>query len=71
MSKFPPIPDIQNGEEGGSVREKLNAVIGQTNQSWDHDLKQNNPHNVKAPQVKLEPALAPLGANNQNVRSNF
>ena len=69
MSKnFPPIPDIQNGEEGLVVREKLNAVIGQTNKQWDHSTKQNNPHNVKAPQVKLEPVLAPLSANEQNVQ---
>ena len=67
-NSFPPIPDIQNGEEGGVVREKLNAVIGQTNKQWDHADRQNNPHNVKAPQVKLEPALAPLGANEQNVQ---
>ena len=59
MSKFPPIPDIQNGEEGLVVRDKLNAVIDQTNKQWDHAGKQNNPHNVKAPQVKLEPVLAP------------
>ena len=67
-SSFPPIPDIQNGEEGGVVRNKLNAVIGQTNKQWDHSTKQNNPHNVKAPQVKLEPVLAPLSDSEQNVQ---
>ena len=75
MSKFPPIPDIQNGEEGGVVREKLNAVIDQTNKQWgldgklgSHTTDKNNPHSVKAPQVRLDPVLTPLRPDEQNVQ---
>ena len=71
-NKFPPIPDIQNGEEGLKVREKLNAVIDQTNKQWDldskfgsHSANKSNPHSVKAPQVNLEPNSAALGYNVQ------
>jgi hypothetical protein len=74
-NKFPPIPDIQNGEEGGLVREKLNALIDQANQNWDiadkhgnHLFDKDNPHDVKAPQVGLEPALEPIAPDNQNVQ---
>lgn len=74
-NKFPPIPDIQNGEEGLSVREKLNAVIDQTNKQWDldgkldsHTTDKNNPHSVTAPQVRLDPILSPLRPDEQNVQ---
>ena len=74
-NKFPPIPEIQNGEEGLKVREKLNAVIDQTNKQWDldgkldsHTTDKNNPHSVTAPQVRLDPVLTPLRPDEQNVQ---
>ena len=45
------ITHIQNGEEGGSVREKLNRTI-------DHTKDRNNPHRVRADQVPVSPPIA-------------
>jgi hypothetical protein len=70
MAKMP-ISHIQNNEEGLSVRDKLNTVIDRTNATNGveslldvHVNDKTNPHDVKAPQVGLDPALQPLEAQN-------
>jgi hypothetical protein len=74
MAKLPLDP-IQNNEEGLSVRDKLNTVIQRTNETAgvevnleNHVNDKSNPHEVKAPQVKLEPVLTPLPDSEQNVQ---
>jgi hypothetical protein len=66
-----PLNHIQNNEEGLSVRDKLNTVIDRTNATEGieslvdvHVNDKTNPHDVKAPQVGLDPALQPLEAQN-------
>ena len=66
---------IHNGEDGLSVRNKLNSHADRLNELEgveirleDHQNDQNNPHKVKAPQVDLEPVLTPLGPDEQNVQ---
>ena len=45
----------------------FNAVAFDT--IWDHVFREDNPHNVTAPQVDLEPVLQPLGPDEQNVQA--
>jgi hypothetical protein len=45
----------------------FNAVAFDT--IWDHVFREDNPHNVTAPQVDLEPVLLPLGPDDQNVQA--
>jgi len=69
MAKLP-IDPIQNNEEGLSVRNKLNTLIDRANTLdgiENHLGDTDNPHKVKAPQVALEPVLAPL--DDQNVQA--
>jgi len=50
----------------GTIACTFNAVAFDT--IWDHVFREDNPHNVTAPQVDLEPVLAPLGPDEQNVQ---
>jgi len=50
---------------GGTIAGTFNAVAFNT--LWDHLYNTDNPHEVSAPQVHLEPALTPL--DDQNVQS--
>ena len=45
----------------------FNAVAFDT--IWDHVFREDNPHNVTAPQVDLDPVLLPLGPDDQNVQA--